>query len=227
MKFTTQTSLVRSSFTALFAAIISVGCFISIPLPGGVPITIQNMLAALSGLILGGIQGAGSVGLFILLGAIGVPVYSGGKSGLAHLVGPTGGFLWGYFLGALAAGIIVGTPHASEKKFNKMMWLRITIATIVAFALNYAPGIPWFMHIMAAKGSPKTFQEALPLTLFPFIPGEIIKIIISIPLAAIVRPMAARYLYPDDSREAKELLEELRQRTEKRQAKRAQIEKRH
>lgn len=210
MKFTTQLSIVRSTFTALFAAIICIGCFISIPLPGGVPITIQNLFAILAGLVLGGIQGAGAVGLFIILGAIGVPVFSGGKSGFAHLVGQTGGFIWGYFLAALIAGFIAGTPRTSEKKFKLSKWIILTIAALVGFVINYVVGIPWFIHVMTGKGKFLTLSKALEYTLIPFIPGDTIKFIVSIPLAAIIRPIVARYLYPDDRKEAEELINDLK-----------------
>ena len=66
----------RSTFTVLFAALICLGCFISIPI-GPVPITIQNMFAILAACILGGLNGAGAVGIFIVLGTIGLPVFSG------------------------------------------------------------------------------------------------------------------------------------------------------
>ncbi len=210
MKFTTQLSVIRSTFTALFAALICIGSFISIPLPGGVPVTIQNMFAILSGLVLGGIQGAGAVGLFIVLGVMGVPVFSGGKSGFAHLMGQTGGFIWGYFLGAFVAGFIVGIPRVSEKKFKLSKWIIIAIASLVGFIINYAAGIPWFMHVMTGKGKFLTLSKALEYTLIPFIPGDMIKFIISIPLSAVIRPVVARYLYPDDRKEAEELINNLK-----------------
>ena len=212
MKVKTKASILRTTFTALFAALICIGCFISIPLPGGVPITVQNLFAMLAALILGGVQGAGSVGLFIILGIIGVPVFSGLKGGWAVFVGPTGGFIWGYFLAALVAGLIVGTPHTFEKRFGIKMWLRIILASLAGFALIYAPGIPWFIHVMAEKGKPQTVSAALNATLIPFIPGDTIKFIISIPLAAVLRPIAARYLYPDDEQELQEIMEEMKTR---------------
>lgn len=76
-------------FTALFAALTAVGCFIQIPLPSGVPIVLQDMLAMLSGLLLGPIYGPLSVAIFLILGIIGLPVFSG-KAGLQVLIaGPT------------------------------------------------------------------------------------------------------------------------------------------
>lgn len=212
MRTRTKSSIVRTTFTALFAALICLGCVISIKLPGGVPITVQNLFAMLAALILGGLQGSGAVGLFLILGVVGLPVFSGAVGGWAVFVGPTGGFLWGYFLGAAVAGLIAGTPHVEEKKFRLKNWIRIAIASLVGFALIYLPGIPWFIHIMAGKGNPVTFNKALEYTLIPFIPGDVLKMLVSVPLAALLRPVAARYLYPDDEAEMAEIIDELKKR---------------
>ncbi|MBR5017679.1 MAG: biotin transporter BioY, partial [Spirochaetia bacterium] len=93
--------------TALFASLISAGCFIQIPLPGGVPVAIQDMLAMLSGMILGPLYGASAVLIFLVLGCIGLPVFTGKAGVQVILAGPTGGFLIGYLLGALAAGLVL------------------------------------------------------------------------------------------------------------------------
>ena len=63
-------------FSALFAALISVGCIIAIPLPGGVPVTVQNMFCVLAGGILGTFYGAVSVLIWLILGAVGIPVFA-------------------------------------------------------------------------------------------------------------------------------------------------------
>lgn len=215
--FKMKTAVKRFCFTAVFAALICIGCFISIPLPGGVPITVQNLFAVLAALIMGGLQGASSVGIFLIIGVIGVPVFSGVKGGWAVFTGPTGGFLWGYYIGAVVAGLIAGTPHTFEKKFRIKTWLRLALASFAGFALIYAPGIPWFMHVMDESGKPQTFISALNMTLIPFIPGDLIKLVLSVPLAAVLRPVAARYLYPDDERELKELIDGMKKKKERNQ----------
>ena len=97
-----NTATLKSVFTALFAALICAGSVIAIP-AGPVPIVLQNAFAVLAGLLLGPIQGAGAVGLFLIAGALGLPVFSGGKGGFAVFAGPTGGYLAGYFFAALVA----------------------------------------------------------------------------------------------------------------------------
>ena len=94
-------------FVALFAAIISAGALIAVPI-GPVPIVLQNFFTLLSGLVLGPLLGAVSVGLFLAAGIIGAPVFAnnGSPMGIARIIGPTGGFYFGYLLGALVAGLI-------------------------------------------------------------------------------------------------------------------------
>lgn len=82
--------------TAMFAALISIISQMSIPLPTGVPITLQTFTIALSGYILGSMGGSTSVLLWILLGICGLPVFSNLKSGIGNLFGYTGGFLIGF-----------------------------------------------------------------------------------------------------------------------------------
>ena len=190
----------RSIFTALAAALICLGCFFSFPV-GQVPLTIQNMLAILSACVLGGLNGSGAVGIFIILGTVGLPVFSGCHGGISYLMGPTGGFIAGYFLGALVSGLIVGTPHTFEKKFNWSLYGRLALAAFVGYALVYVPGIPWFMHVMADEGNPVSFSKALSLCLVPFIPTDIAKLAVTIPLASFLRPIAAQYFYPPEEDE--------------------------
>ncbi|MBP5464745.1 MAG: biotin transporter BioY [Treponema sp.] len=211
MKAGKNTKLVRSAFTAFFSALICLGCFASRALPDGIPITVQNMFAALSGLVLGGLQGAGAVGLFLVIGAAGVPVFSCCRGGFAVLQGATGGFLIGYFAGALAGGLIIGSPFVRERKTAAFI-VRLAAAACTAFVLPYLFGIPWFMAAREAEGNAQTLPQAFSAALWPFIPGDCIKILLSCILASVLRPLAARFLYPDDIKEAEELLHKIESR---------------
>jgi biotin transport system substrate-specific component len=178
----------KSVFTALFAALICAGAVIAIPI-GPVPIVLQNAFAILAGLLLGPIQGAGAVGLFLIAGALGLPVFSGGKGGLAVISGPTGGYLIGYFLGALVAGFALQRAPKTEK----MAALPFVIsATIAGFICIYIPGV---FGLKKALGL--TLADALTKGLIPFIIGDAIKIIALIPITVQLRPIVARYLSPD------------------------------
>lgn len=181
---------VQSVFTALFAALIVAGAFISIPAgPLGVSIVLQNMICILSGCVLGGIQGAASVGLFLMAGAIGLPVFAGGKGGFAVLFSPVGGFYYGYFLGALVAGIIVGKPKLSDKKITISYALRIALAAFLGFVILYLPAIPWAM-----SKTGKSFAAIFAGYVAPFLIGDFIKMCATIALSLFLRPVAARYL---------------------------------
>ena len=90
-----NSNTIKSVFTALFAALICAGALITIPL-GPVPIVLQNAFAIMAGLLLGPLQGAGAVGIFLILGALGLPVFSGGRGGIAVLTGPTAGVITSY-----------------------------------------------------------------------------------------------------------------------------------
>lgn len=185
-------------FTALFAALISIGCVIAIPLPGGVPITVQNLFAILAGGILGSFYGGASVLVWMIIGAVGIPVFANAHGGLAIILGPTGGYMWGYALGSLFLGLVLGRPKITENKKDIKFILKIAILALIAYVLVYLPGIPYFMHVMAGKGKPQTFENALKLTFIPFIPGDLIKWLITIPLTATLRPIAARYLEAEE-----------------------------
>ncbi len=85
----------------MFAALLAVCAWISIPL-GDVAVTLQTFGVALALLLLGGKWGSLSIGIYLLLGAVGLPVFSGFRGGIGALAGVTGGFLWGF----LASGLV-------------------------------------------------------------------------------------------------------------------------
>jgi biotin transport system substrate-specific component len=180
----------RSIFIVLFAALICAGCFIAVPVsPGGVPIILQNMFVVLSSIILGGFGGFWASVIFVAAGAVGLPVYSGGTGGIAHLFGPTGGFLVGYIFAALAAGFIARKPSSEEKPFSRMNIVRLILAALSGYIILYIPGVLWFMHLTG-----KGFLLTMAACVIPFIPGDIIKLTVTVPVAAKLRPAAARYL---------------------------------
>jgi len=173
-------------FIALFAAIISAGALLAIPI-GPVPIALQNFFTLLSGLVLGPALGTAAVGLFLVAGAIGAPVFanSGSPMGMARLLGPTGGFLLGYLLGALVAGFIVGSPRPGKKV---PVW-RYVVAVAAGMLIVYVPGLirlKWALNI----SWPQTFAAGL----IPFIPGDALKGVIAGLIAPRLRKTAAQLL---------------------------------
>ena len=187
----TEKKLLNTVLTALFAALISASCFIQIPLPGDIPILIQDMLAMLSGLILGPLQGGISVLIFLVLGSIGLPVFSG-KAGIQVIFGgPTGGFLIGYLLGAVAGGLFLKflLPPESDFKTKKVYTIvMISISCIIATVVVFIAGIIGFKIVTSS-----TMTKTLAAVLIPFIPGNLIKIVVMVPLTYNFRKVISVY----------------------------------
>ena len=182
--------------SALFSALICAGSFIQLPLPGGVPIAIQDMMAMLSGLLLGPVFGGLGVLVFLLLGAIGLPVFTG-KAGLHVLfAGPTSGFLWGYFFAAVLGGTIMALFNRAErsqaqdgaKKSGAARWFVIAAAALAATVLLFVLGISIGMRIINVD-----FQKALAIFLIPFVPGNIIKLVLMVFLTKKIGPVILSY----------------------------------
>jgi len=158
-------------FVALFAALISAGAFIAVPI-GPVPIALQNFFALLSGLVLGPVLGTAAVGLFLAAGIIGAPVFAnnGSPMGIARLFGPSGGFLFGYLLSALLAGLILGFPRPGIKT---PVW-RIVLAVVAGILVVYIPGLIRLKLVMNIDWR-KTFVVGF----VPFMIGDTIKGVIA------------------------------------------------
>lgn len=92
-------------YIGMFAAILAILSQISIPMPSGMPVTLQTFAVALTGFVLAWKRGTVSTLIYILLGAVGVPVFSGLRGGAQVLAGHTGGFIWGFIFMAMLCGI--------------------------------------------------------------------------------------------------------------------------
>jgi biotin transport system substrate-specific component len=140
-----------------------------IPLPP-VPITAQTFFMNVAAILLGGTLGAVSQLIYILLGVVGLPVFAGGKGGVGVLFGPTGGYLLGFILAAFVAGKIAGA-----KKGAGIFWY--IMAMTIGMLVIYLAGSLQLSYVAAMS-----FRKALVIGVYPFIPGDIIKIL----LAAII-----------------------------------------
>ena len=176
--------------TSLFAALICAGCFIQIPLPGGIPIVIQDMMAFLSGLLLGPILGSAAVLIFIIIGCLGLPVFTG-KAGISViLAGPTGGFIIGYLFAAFIGGLILKFTLPLGKKHGKAkQYIFISIAALLATVTAFACGLVGFSRV-----TDKSLLQSIPLVVLPFIPGNIIKLLVCVFLTKKFRPVIHSYL---------------------------------
>lgn len=188
--------LLITSFVALFAAIICLGNFMVIPVQP-VPIVMQNALAILAGVIMGGFLGGAPAGLWLLASLI-LPVCAGGKTFFAAWIGPTGGFLPGYLIGAIVAGFIAGRPDVSQKKPDAVTIIRVSLAIIAGLVLLYVPGVIHFARWASAAGKVPEGVSAIAYTMkacvIPYLPGDAIKAAVCIPVALLIRPVIAMYL---------------------------------
>ena len=162
-------------FGALMAALMAVGAYLSVPV-GPVPIVLQNMFILLAGLLLGSRWGAGSVAVYLLAGAVGLPVFAGGLGGVGRLVGPTGGYLLGYLPAVWIVGFISG------KTAGRMSG--DVLAMVCASVVVYACGVSWLKVLTAM-----TWSKTLAVGLYPFIPGDGLKIAAAAVIARALRPV--------------------------------------
>lgn len=118
----------------LFTGLIVAGAQVEVPL-GPVPFVLSDFFVLVAGLILGARYAALSIGLYVALGAVGLPVFAGGGGGLEHLFGPTGGYLFGFWV----AGIVVGwLSHTGD--FS--LW-KDAIATLSGQFCYFLLGVTW------------------------------------------------------------------------------------
>ena len=180
----------KSVYISLFAALISVGAFIQIPLPLGVPIVIQDMMAILSGFLLGPLYGSLAVLVFLVLGSIGLPVFTG-KAGIQVILhGLTGGFLVGYLVAALVSGFFALLLDKVSKNHKILPWIIAFLGSVLAFASIFILGLYQF-----AKVGEVSLSKAFIASVLPYLPGTVIKILVIIPLAKRFRPIMKNYLY--------------------------------
>ena len=165
---------------SLMAALTAVGAYIHVPI-GPVPIVLSTLFVLLSGLLLGSRWGLTSMGLYLLVGAIGIPVFAGGKGGFAHFFGPTGGYLLGY---VLAAGL---TGFISER--SRGLLILDILAILVGSIAIYGLGVPWLKMVTRMS-----WTKTLIMGMVPFLVGDAIKASVAIILARSVRPILRRQM---------------------------------
>lgn len=178
------------AISATFAALISVSALVSIPITPitPVPITLQVLAIYLTATLLGPIYGALASAIYLILGAMGLPVYAGATSGVSVLLGPTGGYLFSYPIAGLLGGMIA--RRRSESRKGDIV--KISIAAAVALIVIYAMGVAWLGVYLRID-----LSKALLLGAVPFIPVDIAKAFVAVPVALRVR--WARVLLPVNS----------------------------
>ena len=163
----------QMAVTALLAAVMCVLGPLTVPI-GAVPISLANFVICLTAWLLGPKFGTLSVAVYLCIGLIGVPVFSGYGAGLAKLAGPTGGYLVGYLLLALIGGLFIeksnGNPVVSG------------IGLVLGDAACYVLGTAWFVFQMQCE-----LGYALSVCVYPFIALDLAKIVVSCVVGALLR----------------------------------------
>jgi len=162
------------------AALTAVGAYIYVPI-GPVPIVLSTLFVILSGLLLGSRWGPTSMALYLLVGAIGIPVFAGGKGGFVHFLGPTGGYLLGYLLASWMTGFI-------SERSRGLMILDI-LAVVVGSLAIYGLGVPWLKMV-----TQMSWQKTLLAGALPFLIGDAVKAFVVLILARAIRPVLRRQL---------------------------------
>ena len=152
---------------SLFTALIIVLSQVSIPMPFGVPITLQTFIIPLAGIVLGKRDGTIAVLLYLMLGLIGLPVFANFSGGAAIFMGPTGGFLLSFPVLSYLAGL-----GAESHKTNHLV-----TGLISGVTLNYLVGVLFFMFV-----TNQSFWFALTVCVVPFLLVDFIKVFILITL---------------------------------------------
>ncbi len=162
------------TFMGLMTAVMCALGPLSIPLPGLVPISLGTLVIYFYPYLLGTRRAALCCLLYILLGAIGLPVFSGYSGGLPKLLGPTGGYMLGYFFIILFEGLAV-------KRFpgNRLVH---AAGIILGTACCYLIGTLWLGRLLGL-----TFVKALAAGVIPFIPGDIGKAAVAVSVAPVIR----------------------------------------
>ena len=165
---------------SLMAALIAVGGYIAVPI-GPVPIVLQNLFVLVAALLLGSRWGSAAVAVYLLAGTCGLPVFAGGGGGIGHLFGPRGGYLFGFLLAAFVVGKISELSGRSP--------LVEIVGMILGSLLIYAVGVPWLKTILGFD-----YGKALAVGMYPFVIGDILKIVAAFVIVKSVRPLLGKTL---------------------------------
>ena len=168
-----RSSIYQMTTCALMAALMCILGPLSIPI-GPVPVSFTNLVIYLTVYLLGMKGSTISYVIYLLLGAAGLPVFSGYEGGLSKLAGPTGGYLIGFIFMALICGIFMEKSRAHAV----ITGLGMILATFVAYLF----GTVWFVVEMHCE-----VWYALTVCVFPFIPFDIAKIVIATALGKVIR----------------------------------------
>ena len=166
----------------MFAAVLTVISQISLPMPSGVPVTIQVFGVALVGVVLGWRLGTCATLVYVMLGAVGLPVFSSFRGGLGCLAGPAGGYIWAWPVMTLLCGI---TPAVSDKRLQFV--IRTALALLGLAVVETAGGLQW-----AALSADMSVSAIFVYSMVAFVPKDILLTILAVTTGLSMRKLIAR-----------------------------------
>ena len=172
------------AFSALFASLMAICSWISIP--AAVPFTMQTFGVFLTVGLLGGKRGSLAISIYLLLGAIGVPVFAGFSGGIGYMMGATGGYIVGFIISALVMWLI-------ETRFGRG-FRTLTISMIIGLLVCYAFGTAWFITVYTKNTGEIGIAAALSWCVIPYIIPDVIKIVLASILTKRLRPVLSSLL---------------------------------
>ena len=159
---------------SLTVALTTAGAYLRIPV-GPVPISLQTLFVLLTGALLGPWVGAVAMCSYIILGLIGLPLFTGG-GGPQYILSPTFGFLLSFPVSAMAVGLILKSPEGVQSRSMGRKLLAVTVGT----GIVYLVGVPWLgLNLFLVQGKKVSAQALLMMGMVPFLPGDILKIFLS------------------------------------------------
>jgi biotin transport system substrate-specific component len=180
----------KTIMTALFSALIIVGAYIRFPLPP-VPITLQTMFVLLCAMLGGRKTGTFAVGIYLLLGSIGLPVFTAG-GGLGILLGPTGGYLLALLPAAYLTGVAadIGYNRGKGKGYTFGCLLGGLAGTLVIYLI----GVPFLKFNLSMSWS-----AAIKAGMLPFLAGDAVKLIVALTLAKSFSQRVRTFMNPEET----------------------------
>ncbi|OOB78332.1 MAG: hypothetical protein BEN18_07740 [Epulopiscium sp. Nuni2H_MBin001] len=179
----TKLSTKDIAYIGLVTTLIVICSWISIPM--AIPFTLQTFAVAFALLFLGGKKGTLAIMIYLLIGAIGIPVFANFRGGIASLVSPTGGYLVGFLIQGFIYSLFI--PRFGESNMVKLITLLIGNVAIYAF------GTIWFLIVI---GNTMTFWVALGMCVFPYVIPDMIKLALAFVVVNRLKPILRKSTTP-------------------------------
>jgi biotin transport system substrate-specific component len=159
-------------YVALFAVLIAICSWISIPMPWNISFTLQTFAVPLAVVVLGGRRGSLAVLVWLLLGAVGVPVFSGFRGGIGVLLLTTGGYILGFLCMTLVMWLM-------EALLGRKNWV-LAVSMVLGLVVCYAFGTAWFMVVYARDTAAIGVATALGWCVLPYLVPDLVKLALAL-----------------------------------------------